>query len=72
MAQFERAEIGNICLIQETEDGRIAQIAMTKEQNKVLQILLASLSKEQPLVKMGKDYDLVLKNNLCNKCKAKI
>lgn len=71
MAKFERAEIGSICLVQETEDGRIRQIGLTQEQNKVLQILLASLSKDTPLVKMGEEFDLVLKSSLCKKCKTK-
>jgi hypothetical protein len=65
MVKFERAEIGNIYLVQETEDGRIRQIGLTTEQNRVLQILLASLSKEQPLVQMSEDFDLVLKSSLC-------
>lgn len=71
MAKFERAEIGSICLVQETEDGRIRQIGLTQEQNKVLQIFLASLSKSTPLVKMGEEFDLVLKSSLCKKCKTK-
>lgn len=70
MAKFERAEIGSICLVQETEDGRIRQIGLTSEQNQVLQILLASMSKEKPFLQMGEEYDLVLKTNLCNKCKS--
>jgi hypothetical protein len=70
MAQFERAEIGNICLVQEKEDGRIVQIAMTEEQNNMLQILLASISKGSPFVQMGAEYDLVLKQSLCKKCKT--
>lgn len=69
MSKFERADIGSICLVQETEDGRIRQIGLTTEQNRVLQIMLASLSQESPLVQMGEEFDLVLKSNLCNKCK---
>ena len=72
MAQFERAEIGSICLIKETEDGRIVQVGMTEAQNKMLQFFLASItSKEQPLVIMGEDFDLVLKRDVCKKCKTK-
>jgi hypothetical protein len=63
MSQFERAEFGTICLIQESQDGRIVQIATTAEQSKMLQILLASMSKEQPFVQMGEEYDLVLKRS---------
>lgn len=62
MANFERLDIGKIGLVQETEDGRIRQIGLTEEQSNILQLFLASLSKESPLVQMGEDYDLVLKN----------
>lgn len=70
MLKFERAEIGNICLVQETEDGRIRQIGLTADQSRVLQILLASISKEEPLTQMGCEFDLVLKSSLCNKCRT--
>ncbi len=63
MAQFERLDIGALGLIQETEDGRIRQIGLTAEQSKMLQILVASMSQGQPLVQMGKEYDLILKRN---------
>jgi hypothetical protein len=69
MPQFERAEIGSICLIQETENGRIVQLGLTEAHNKMLQAFLAVISKEHPLLKMGEEYDLVLKNNVCKKCK---
>lgn len=72
MPKFERAEIGSICLIKETEDGRIVQVGMTEAQNKMLQFFLASItSKEQPLVIMREDFDLVLKRDVCKKCKTK-
>jgi len=61
MATFERAEIGRLALVQETEDGRIMQIGLTEEQSKQLQFYCAIISKEQPLVQMGKEYDLYLK-----------
>jgi len=64
MPKFERTEIGNLALVQETEDGRIRQIGLTEEQSKQLQFYCAIISKGQPLVQMGEDYDLVLK---CNK-----
>jgi len=69
MAEFEIAAPGTICLIQQTEDGRIMQLAMTKEQNNLLQLLIASMSTASPLIKMDPEYDLVLKNSLCKKCK---
>ncbi len=71
MAQFERAEIGSICLVQETEDGRIRQIGLTQEQNKQLQFYVALISKSSPIVQMGEDFDLVLKSSICKKCRSK-
>ena len=67
MAQFERTEIGNLALVQETEDGRIRQIGLTEEQSKQLQFYCALISKNQPLVQMGKEYDLVLERLTKNK-----
>jgi len=61
MAQFERLEIGKLSLIQETEDGRIRQIGLTKEQSDMLQIMVAIISKENPIVQMGEEYDLKLR-----------
>ncbi|MFD0762993.1 hypothetical protein ACFQZW_12955 [Lutibacter aestuarii] len=63
MAKFERTKIGNLALVQETKDGRIRQIGLTKEQSDMLQVYCAMLSKDQPLVQMGEEYDLVLKNS---------
>ena len=62
MAQFERLDIGAVGLVQETEDGRIRQIGMTEEQSQMLQVLVAQISKGRPLVQMGEEYDLILKN----------
>lgn len=61
MAKFERTKIGRLALVQETEDGRIRQIGLTEEQSKQLQFYCALISKNQPLVQMGEEYDLVLK-----------
>ena len=46
MSQFEKLEIGQLGLIQETEDGRIRQIGLTKEQSKQLQFYCALISKK--------------------------
>ena len=51
--------VGGIALIQQQPDGRIAQIGLTVEQSKLLQIFLASISKETKLVMMPKEYDLI-------------
>ena len=69
--KFTRLEIGKIGLVQETKDGRIVQIGMTPEQSDQLQILLGALSQQHPLVQMGEDYDLVVKSNICKRCKDK-
>ena len=61
MAQFERLEIGKLSLVQETEDGRIRQIGLTEEQSEMLQIMVAIISKENPIVQMGEEYDLKLR-----------
>ena len=71
MTKFERAKIGSLCLVQETEDGRIRQIGLTEEQNKQLQFYVALISQGSPIVQMGEDFDLVLKSSLCKKCKLK-
>lgn len=61
MAELLNAEIGTIGLIQQQENGDICQIGLTSEQSKMLQIFLASLSKESPLLKLGKEYNLTIK-----------
>lgn len=68
MAKIDTVEVGAIALIQQTEDGRIRQIATTKEQSRMLQLFLATLSQESKLVQMPEEYDLVLKSSVCNKC----
>jgi len=62
MAKFERLNIGELGLVQETEDGRIRQIGLTEEQSKQLQFYVALISQGRPLVQMGEEYDLVLKS----------
>ena len=64
MATFETVDAGTIALIQQTETGRILQIALTVEQSKMLQVFLGILSKESKLIQMPEEYDLVLKSSL--------
>jgi len=64
MVNVTQLEIGAIALIQQQQDGRIVQIALTVEQSKLLQIFLASISKSSSLVQMSEDYDLILKSSL--------
>lgn len=55
---------GQIGLVQLSEDNVIRQIGLTEQQRRTLEIFLASLSKERPLVLMGEEYDLVLKKDV--------
>ena len=67
--KVETVDVGTIALIQQTETGRILQVAMTPDQSKMLQIFLATISQGQPLVQMGEDHDLILKSNVCKRCR---
>ena len=70
MAKYENVKLGTIALIQQEENGRILQIALTEEQSNMLQRFLAILSQESKLVQMSEEYDLVLKSQVCKKCKT--
>lgn len=69
MASFLELEVGKIGLIQQDDEGNIIQIGLSKEQSEILQLFLASLSKESKLIKMPEIYNLVFKSSLCIKCK---
>lgn len=71
MAKFEPVESGIIALIMQDENERIIQLGVTQEQSDMIQILLASISRESAFVKMGEEHDLVLKSKLCKKCSLK-
>lgn len=60
MATYTTTEPGQVALIRITEDGRIQQIAMTKDQHSALQLFVASMSRETPFVTMPAEYDLKL------------
>ena len=60
MKNFKHLEIGKIGLIQQTKDGVIRQIGLTEEQSSMLQIFLATLSKEEPLHALPKEYNLII------------
>ena len=47
-----------------TENGRIIQLGMAKEMHAIITQFIAVYSKENPLVKMGEEYDLVLKSTV--------
>lgn len=61
MEKFIEVKKGDIALIQQQENGDICQIGLTKEQSKMLQIFLASLSKESKLILLPKQFNLYLK-----------
>jgi hypothetical protein len=69
--ETKNLEPNQVGLIGQSEDGGIYQIGLTEGQSRMLQFLIASISKEQPLVKMGPDHDLVLKRTICKKCQNK-
>jgi hypothetical protein len=71
MSKFETMPAGEIALIQQQGDGRILQIAMNKDQHRMLKIFLATISNESPLVQMGEEHDLILKSSVCKRCKTK-
>ena len=70
MAKFETLEPGRVALIQQTKEGRILQIGLTKSQSSMLQTFLAMISEDSPLVQMDEDWDLVLKSSICKRCRS--
>ena len=71
MANFTPVKPGTLAIIQQTETGRIMQIALTEDQSKMFNFFMAALSKEIPLLAMPEEYDLILKSQLINEAKAK-
>jgi hypothetical protein len=69
MTNFENVEPGTIALIQQEPNGRIVQIGLTESQSNMLQFFLAKLSEGNALAKMPEQYDLILKSQVCEKCK---
>lgn len=63
MAKFTELPIGKVALIMQV-GGRIVQIGTTQEQNDILQVMCASLSREQKFVQLPEEYDLVLKSTV--------
>ncbi|WP_294203035.1 hypothetical protein [uncultured Chryseobacterium sp.] len=54
---------GNIQLVQMQADGRIVQLGITPLQAATLNAFVRQMSKETPIKKMPKEYDLVLKSD---------
>ena len=57
-------DIEHIGLIKRMPDGRIVQIGMTQKQQAILQLSLAAISQDSPMVRMPEQYDLVLKSEV--------
>jgi len=70
MANFQNVEAETIALIKQQKDGRIVQIGITQAQSNMLQFFLAKLSEETQLALMPEEYDLILKSQVCKKCRA--
>lgn len=65
MAQLINATDENhIGLIKQLPCGRIVQIGMTAEQQEILQMLLGSITQDQPMAILPSEYDLVLKSEV--------
>jgi hypothetical protein len=64
--EFKKTELGQVGLITETEDGRIIQLGMTEEQSSVLQVLVASMSREKPFIKIEGENELIPKWKISN------
>lgn len=61
MAEIKTPETGTFGLIQITDRG-IMQIGLTEEQSELFQFLVSTLgTKENPLIGLPKDYDLIIK-----------
>lgn len=67
MREIHNLKKGDFGLAYIDEDGRIMQIGLNTEQSKMLQLFLAALSMDQPLLKLKEDYELVLKSELVDK-----
>lgn len=62
MINFETMPPGTFGLVCQSKDGTIKQIGMTQDQSQILQLFLASMSKEKPFINMPSNFDLTLKN----------
>lgn len=60
--KVKEQEVGKFGVIQLTESG-ICQIGLTEAEYRAFEMILASFSKERPLTRLPKEYDLFLKDN---------
>ena len=62
MPQFQSLEVNQVGLISQDDSGTIYQIALTEEQSRMINMIVASMSSpEKPLLRLPKEYDLILK-----------
>lgn len=62
--EVQELTAGQIGLVQLSEDGRIRQIGLTETQRHLLEVFLASISKEKPFVLLGEEWDLKLLHSI--------
>jgi hypothetical protein len=62
MPKFESLKPNQIGIISQDDNGIIYQIALTEEQSQMLNAVVAMLSKEKPLIRLPKEYNLILEN----------
>lgn len=62
MVKFKQLDKEAVGLVVSGKDGEVVQIGLTQEQSDMLQVFVAMLSKESPLVKLGEEHNLYFKN----------
>jgi hypothetical protein len=60
MENFESLQPNQVGLISQDENGIIYQIALTQEQSTMINAVVSMMSKEIPLLRLPKEYDLKL------------
>ena len=64
MTKIQNAKVGQLGLIQQSEDGTITQIGLTPEQSQLLQVLVGSFSSvDKPLLRLPREYNLKVVGN---------
>jgi len=58
MKSFESLQPNQVGLISQDENGIIYQIALTQEQSTMINAVVSMISKETPLIRLPKEYDL--------------
>ena len=63
LSKIRKIEVGEFNIVRLMEDGSIKQLGLTEEQYNMLTHFLGVISKEKPLILLGKEYNLKLDNN---------